>query len=203
MSDPVAEAAAGIVDLYDRRASDWIADRGAVLTEADRSWLDRFAAHLSPGEAVLDVGCGSGRPVAATLLDRGYRVTGVDSSARLIAQAASDLTSGHFICADMRTFDLGQTFAGVLAWHSLFHLTPADQRLALPRLLAHAAPRAVVMFSSGPRAGHAVGQWHGEPLYHGSLDPADYQAELSRHGFRVERGVWADDGEAWLATRAG
>ena len=35
MSDPVAGTAAGIVDLYDRRASDWIADRGAVLTDTD------------------------------------------------------------------------------------------------------------------------------------------------------------------------
>ncbi len=69
MSDPVtaaaAAAAADIVDLYDRRSSDWIADRGAVLTEADRIWLDRFMAHLAPDDPVLDVGCGSGRPVAA------------------------------------------------------------------------------------------------------------------------------------------
>ncbi len=103
----------------------------------------------------------------------------------------------------MRTLDLGETFAGVLAWHSLFHLSPEDQRVALPRLLAHAAPRATIMFSSGPREDHVVGSWRGEPLYHGSLGPEAYQAALSSQGFQVESGVWADDGSVWLARRDG
>lgn len=200
MSDP-AEAAKDIVDLYERRSSDWIADRGTVLTEADRTWLDRFTARLRPGDAVLDVGCGSGRPMAAALLERGYRVTGVDSSASLVAHAAADLPGGRFVQADMRTLDLGETFAGVLAWHSLFHLSSADQRIALPRLLAHAAPRAAIMFSSGPREDFIVGSWRGDPLFHGSLGPEEYQALLTSQRFVVESGVWADNGSVWLAHR--
>ncbi|WGM32507.1 class I SAM-dependent methyltransferase [Brevundimonas sp. NIBR11] len=196
-----SKAAADIVDLYDRRAADWVADRGRDLTEADRRWLDRLTAGLQPGDAVLDVGCGSGRPMAAALIERGFRVTGVDSSANLIAHAAADLPEGRFVQADMRTLDLGQTFAGVLAWHSLFHLSPADQRLALPRLLAHAAPRASVMFSSGPREEFVVGSWRGDPLYHGSLGPEDYQTLLTSRGFAAETGLWADNGSVWLAHR--
>ncbi|MBU1348181.1 MAG: class I SAM-dependent methyltransferase [Alphaproteobacteria bacterium] len=202
MSDPAA-AAADIVDLYDRRSEDWIADRGRTLTGHDRVWLDRFAAALSPGDTVLDVGCGSGRPIAASLLDAGFRVTGVDSSARLIAHASRDLPSGRFLQADMRTLDLGRTFAGILAWHSLFHLSPDDQRRTLPRLLAHAAPKATVLFTSGPALGHVLGDWRGEPLYHGSLDPDDYRAALTGAGFRVEHDVLAGDGGAWLARRDG
>ncbi|MFC5344933.1 trans-aconitate 2-methyltransferase [Brevundimonas staleyi] len=195
------DAAADIVDLYDRRAADWVADRGRALTEADRIWLDRLAERLQPGDAVLDVGCGSGRPMAAALIERGFRLTGVDSSAGLIAHAKADLPEGRFIQADMRTLDLGEAFAGVLAWHSLFHLSPADQRIALPRLLAHAAPRASILFSSGPREGHVVGDWRGDPLYHGSLDPEAYETLLTSQGFVVESGVWAQDGSAWLAHR--
>lgn len=195
------DAAADIVDLYDRRAADWIADRGRTLTETDRTWLDRFAARLRPGDAVLDVGCGSGRPVAAALIERGFRVTGVDASPRLIAHASADLPGGRFLQGDMRTFDLGETFAGVLAWHSLFHPSPADQRIAVPRLLAHAAPRATILFSSGPREGFVVGAWRGDPLYHGSLDPEAYYALLTAEGFVVEADVTAEGASVWLAHR--
>ena len=201
MTDPVAQAAADVVDLYDRRSDDWISDRGAILTEADRTWLDRFTAHLRPGDAVLDAGCGSGRPMAAALMERGFQVTGVDASVRLIAHASADLPDGRFLLGDMRILDLGETFNGILAWHSLFHLSAADQRFALPRLLAHAAPRATIMFSSGPHEGHVVGSWRGDPLYHGSLGPHEYQAVLTSRGFQVETGVWAMDGSAWLAHR--
>ena len=199
----VSEAAADIVDLYDRRSSDWIADRGQVLTERDRLWLDRFAATLQPADAVLDVGCGSGRPVAAALLERGFTVTGVDSSPRLIAHATREVPAGRFLQADMRTLDLGRTFGGVLAWYSLFHLSPEDQRRTLPRLLAHCAPRATIMFTSGPALGSLVGDWRGEPLYHGSLSPEEYEIALSGAGFRVEFGTWAEGGQAWLAHRDG
>lgn len=202
MSDP-ARAAAAVVDLYDRRADNWIVDRGAELTAADRLWLDQFSTALATGDRVLDVGCGSGLPMAAALLQRGFKVTGVDSSARLVAKAAEDLPSGRFIKADMRVLDLDQTFSGVLAWHSLFHLTPDDQRIALPRLLAHAAPRSIVMFSSGHHLGHAIGDWHGEPLYHGSLDEAEYDAMLAGAGFAVDRAFGSDDGSVWLARRDG
>jgi SAM-dependent methyltransferase len=203
MTDPIARAAADIVDLYDRQARDWIADRGVTLTASDRIWLDRFSTHLQPGDAVLDVGCGSGRPVAAALLDRGFAVTGVDSSAALIAHASADLPAGRFVQADMRSLALGDTFAGLIAWHSLFHLTPEDQRRTLPRLLDHVAPRCVILFSSGPAEGHAMGDWRGEPLYHGSLAPEVYRAMLVAAGFTVEHGAWADDGSAWLAHRDG
>lgn len=201
--DHASRAAADIVDLYDRRAADWVADRGPTLNGDDQAWLDRITARLEPGDAVLDVGCGSGRPMAAALLERGFRVVGVDSSAHLIARAAADLPDGRFIQADMRTLDLGQTFAGVLAWHSLFHLSPDDQRTALPRLLVHAAPRATVMFTSGHYEGFLVGSWQGEPLYHGSLGPEEYRSILTSQGFSVESGVWAQDGSAWLAHRDG
>lgn len=204
MSDEHAvRAAADIVDLYDRRAPDWAADRGPAPNGDDRTWLDRFTARLRPGDAVLDAGCGSGRPMAAALLEQGFHVTGVDSSARLIAHAAAGLPDGRFVQADMRTLDLGETFAGILAWHSLFHLSPDDQRIALPRLLAHAAPRATVMFTSGHYEGFLVGSWRGEPLYHGSLGPEEYQSILTSQGFSVESAARAQDGSAWLAYRDG
>lgn len=202
MSD-LSAAAADIVDLYDRRAEDWIADRGRTPTDRDRLWLDRFMETLQAGDAVLDVGCGSGRPMAAELARRGFAVTGVDSSPRLVAHATREVPAGRFQQADMRTLHLGRTFAGILAWHSLFHLSPEDQRRTLPRLIAHCGPRATILFTSGPALGVRVGDWRGEPLYHGSLDPEDYETRLSQAGFRIDFGIRGEGDEAWLARRDG
>jgi len=44
------------------------------------------ALQVSPGASILDIGCGTGRH-AAELARRGYRVTGVDISAGMLAQA--------------------------------------------------------------------------------------------------------------------
>ncbi len=205
MSDPAAR----IVGLYDDRAEGWIADRGRAFGRGGRvldeaAALERFVAALPPGARVLDVGCGSGWPWGAALLDRGFRVTGVDTSPNLIAHATATLPAGEWIVGDMRTLDLGRTFEGLLVWFSLFHLTPQDQRTTLARILAHASPKAALLMTAGwGEAGVSVGDWRGEPLYHASLDPEEYRAILGDHGFVVDASLSdLDATRVWLARRA-
>lgn len=202
MSHPAADR---IVDLYEARAADWIADRGAALygggeAPDEAAWLDRFTAGLPPGGSILDVGCGSGWPIGAALLDRGFKVSGRDASPTLIAHARLTLPGGDWAVADMRAAPSDQAFDGVLAWHSLFHLTPDDQQRVLPLLAGQVRDGGVLMFTSGPARGETIGEWRGEPLYHGSLDPADYRTLLAEAGLAVQ----VDGAEAgvWLARRA-
>jgi SAM-dependent methyltransferase len=202
MSHP---AAGRIVGLYEDKAADWIRDRGAALYSAEGGldevkWLDLFVADLPPGASILDVGCGSGWPIGAALLERGFRVVGRDSSSALIAHARQTLPAGVWETADMRDPPPDGVFDGVLAWHSLFHLTPEDQRRVLPALARKVGDGGRLMFTSGPAHGETLGEWRGEPLYHGSLDPAAYRALLIEAGLSVE----GDGGGTgvWLARRA-
>mgnify|MGYP001547094599 FL=1 len=105
----------------------------------------------------------------------------------------------------MRVPALQETFDGILAWDSFFHLTPDDQRRMFPIFRDHAKPGAPLMFTSGPRHGEAIGQLRGEPLYHASLAPEAYRTLLAAHGFAViaERMEDPDCGghSVWLARR--
>lgn len=169
--------------LYERHAAAFDSDRGNRLVE--RKWLDRFGAVMTPGAAVLDLGCGSGQPVARHLIETGYSVTGVDSSPTLIDRCRLRFAGQDWIVGDMRDLHLGRRFGGIIAWNSFFHLTPDDQRAMWPIFRDHAAPGAALMFTSGPAAGEAIGEYRGETLYHASLDPADYRALAAAHGFDV------------------
>ena len=102
---------------------------------------------------------------------------------------------------DMRKLSLQRKFSGILAWDSFFHLCHDDQRRMFPVFRAHAAPRAALMFTSGPRDGEAIGSFAGEPLYHASLDPAEYRSLLDRNGFRVVSHVVEDPD--WVAIPFG
>jgi SAM-dependent methyltransferase len=155
-----------VVDLYERNAQNWDADRGKTLFE--RPWLDR---------------CGSGEPIARHFIEAGYRLTGVDSSPTLIGMCRVRFPAQSWVIADMRTLDLGKRFAGILVWDSFFHLAHDDQRAMFPIFRAHATPGAALIFTSGPAHGEAVGSYHGEPLYHASLDAAEYRALLDANGF--------------------
>ena len=103
----------------------------------------------------------------------------------------------------MRTLRLGRSFAGLLAWDSFFHLRDEDQRRMFPVFRAHAAPGAALMFTAGPAHGVAMGSYRGEPLFHASLDGAEYRALLAANGFEVAAHVVEDPAygrrTVWLA----
>ena len=172
-----------IVGLYDRNAALWDAARGRSLFEA--AWLDRFLALVPDDGAILDIGCGSGEPIARHLVGRGYRVTGIDSSENLIALCRERMPRQAWRVADMRGLSLDERFHGLIAWDSFFHLTADDQRAMFPIFHAHARPGAVLMFTSGPAHGEAMGEFGGEPLFHASLDPGEYRILLAANDFEV------------------
>jgi len=192
-----------IIGLYEDNAEAWDRTRGRDLRE--KPWLDRFLARVRSGGAILDIGCGMGEPVAGYIIERGYGVTGTDSSPSLIAVARDRFPAHEWIARDMRMLDLSRRFDGLIAWHSFFHLSPEDQRGMFARFAAHASPGAPLMFTSGHQHGESVGEWMGDPLYHGSLGPAEYRALLKANGF-VEMAHTVRDPDCgsstiWLAIR--
>lgn len=171
-----------ILSTYDAVAAEW--DRLRDRTLFERRHLDRMLTH-APGRRVLDLGCGTGRPIAQYLIDRRCHVTGVDGAPAMIDLFRRNVPGAEAIVADMRRLELGESFDAILAWDSFFHLSPDDQRAMIPVFAAHAAERGILMFTAGPRAGEPVGDFAGHSLYHASLDPEDYRTALGELGFTV------------------
>jgi SAM-dependent methyltransferase len=188
MTEPppdLAAVAATTAAVYERNAARFDAERLKSLFE--RVWLDRFLELLPDGGAVLDLGCGSGAPIADYIRGRGHPVTGLDVSAAMLDLARARCPDGDWRQGDMRTLDLPERFHGVLGWHSLFHLRPAEQRTTLARIARHLHPGGALLLTVGPRAGEVLGRVGDDPVYHASLAPADYRTVLDRVGLEVVR----------------
>lgn len=176
----------GVAALYERHAAGWDEDRRHARPPGESGWIRRFASAAGAGGHVVDLGCGSGEPIGRDLMAAGLRVTGVDASPALIALCAQRFPEQEWLVADMRELALSRQFQGLVAWHSLFHLTPDDQTRMFPVFARHLAP--------------------GEALYHACLAPAEYQSLLDAHGFVVVDHVVEDEScggaTIWFARRA-
>ncbi|MEP0710223.1 MAG: class I SAM-dependent methyltransferase [Parvibaculum sp.] len=169
--------------VYEAQAEAWDEGRSRALFE--KGWLDRLLAFGAAGDCVLDVGCGAGEPGSAYVVAQGRRVQGVDFSAAMLDMARARFPEEHWTLADMRTLDLGETFAGVIAWDSFFHLTAEEQRVTLPRLAGHVAPGGALLVTVGPAEGEAIGSVAGVSVYHASLSIAEYERLLNAAGMRL------------------
>ena len=193
-----------IIGLYERHAVQWDAERRRQpLFEA--AWLDRLRSSLTPGASVLDLGCGGGEPIASFLVGQGFDVFGVDSSETMVSLFRRRLPGAQALLTDMRLLRLARRFDGIIAWNSLFHLTHDDQRQMFEVFHTHSAPGALLLFTSGPEHGEAIGELAGDPLYHASLSEAEYLGLLSGNGYTVVAHIANDSScgghTVWLAQR--
>jgi Trans-aconitate methyltransferase len=176
-------AAAKIISLYEQHAEAWKRLRATDLFE--RPWLDRFLNLVPINARLLDIGCGNGTPIAEYFIRQGFAIMGIDSSGSMIDSCVKTFPYQRWRVTDMRELSLDETFGGLIAWDSFFHLTRNDQRQMFKVFRKHAGSKAALMFTSGTSDGEAIGTFEGEPLYHSSLAPAEYRQLLHENGFRV------------------
>ncbi|NBE56754.1 class I SAM-dependent methyltransferase [Streptomyces boluensis] len=138
---------AGQANHYDSFAEAYTAENENNLINAyyERPAMTALAGEVT-GHRILDAGCGSG-PLSAALRDRGAEVTGIDSSAAMLALARRRLGAD----ADLRLGDLREplpfadgAFDGVVASLVLHYLEDWGPTLAEFRRVLRPGGRLIV-----------------------------------------------------------
>jgi len=102
-----------------------------------RRRLDRHG--VSAGARILHLGSGGGS--IDFHLKQGYRVTGVDISAAMLAHSASINPEVEYVQGDMRSVRLGRTFDAVLVHDAVSYMTSVEDLERVYRTAAaHLAP---------------------------------------------------------------
>jgi SAM-dependent methyltransferase len=188
--DPKALVATG----YDAIAEIYLEQFGHSKVR-DR-WLGELVALLPKHARVLDLGCGSGLPVARELVARGFNVVGVDGSARQIEMARNTVAGAEFIQADMRKVEFAQaTFDAVAAFYSITHVPRAEHPVLLQQIATWLKPSGVFLASLGSRSLHdRREEWLGTQMFFSHYGADENMALLRAAGFIVIGLRW------WLRT---
>jgi SAM-dependent methyltransferase len=95
MTDRTADVAAQVQQLFDAKAEAWsskYAPNGRLAARLTRL-ASAVTCHVSPGDSVLDLGCGTGE-LARVLCAAGMRATGCDISSEMLHRSAAADPSG-------------------------------------------------------------------------------------------------------------
>ena len=110
-------------NAYDNIAEQWHSNfRGQAYIDRVLSYLDKILEDLPPKAKVLDVGCGTGNPIAKHIVACGFRVVGVDQSKEMLKFAKTIIPEAEFIYGDMVEIQFAEKFAAIVAWDSIFHV---------------------------------------------------------------------------------
>ncbi|MGK5681762.1 class I SAM-dependent methyltransferase [Actinoplanes sp. URMC 104] len=149
--------------------------------------VERIAALLPAGAAVLDLGCGTGVPTAQLLTEADHRVVGVDISEGMLRLAREQVPAAEFVHADVKELpdDFG-TFGAVTAFFSLLMLSRADIERTLKKTYGWLEPGGHLGIGMVDFDGDSVPvEFLGVPVTVSGYPEPELAAVLEAHGFTV------------------
>lgn len=170
---------------YDAIAEQWDLQR-TRLSPLEAEVLETVAGSVAAGSTILDLGCGTGRPIASFFAAAGHRIIGVDQSAGMLAFAKQRLPAHQWVLGNIEDFVATEPVAAIIAWDSLFHI-PRDRHAAIFRraraaLVADGRFALTVGGSAHPAFTDTM---FGQPFFYDSFPPDQVVAMLEAAGFRV------------------
>jgi ubiquinone/menaquinone biosynthesis C-methylase UbiE len=171
---------------YDAIAERYAAWTGEALTGARARYVALVQEQIPAGAAVLDLGCGTGVPVAHALAAQ-YHVTGVDGSARSIELARQNVPHATFLQADMTQVEFPpQSFAAVISSYAIIHVPRAEQQALLHRIADWLQQGGLLIATMGAMESEGMeDDWLGAPMYWSHFDAETNQRLVMNAGFEL------------------
>jgi len=181
---------------YEEVAAVFIAGRGGRNSAGiGASALADWSQTLPSKATILDLGCGTGIPISQVLIERGFRVYGVDASPTILAAFRAGFPGVPLECAAVEDSDFfGRAFDAVIAWGLFFLLDVEVQRRLIKKIGGVLRSGGRLLFTA-PAESDESGSWPdvmtGRPQF--SLGYEEYRKALEAEGMSLV-GTQRDEG---------
>lgn len=167
---------------YDLICKEWKSFRDSTIIN---KCIINFTKLLIPGGNVLDIGCGTGYPIAKYLCDQNFFVTGVDISSEMIKEARKlHLKNATFINKDFLDFSSDKLFDGIIAFDSIWHIARNKQVEVFYKISSLIKKGGYFIFTHGNCNGETIGIMFDQKFYYSALDITEIKILFSKLGFK-------------------
>jgi cyclopropane fatty-acyl-phospholipid synthase-like methyltransferase len=154
--------------------------------QASINWL---LEHLPAQATILDIGCGTGRPVCSSLASAGHTVLGIDVSGAMIAAATRNVPEASFDKIDIKDFKPadGKKYDAITVYFSLIASVTQEQiRSYIAKIYTWLKEGGLFIFATVPISGENLEiTWMGRPIVASSLSPDEVLESMKAANFEV------------------
>ncbi|WP_426402885.1 class I SAM-dependent methyltransferase [Streptomyces sp. R-07] len=178
MREDGSEEALSAAELFDGLGITY--ERAFGHLPAQLAAVDWLTERLSGKARVLDVGSGTGRPVAERLVRSGHDVTGIDVSRTMVELAREQVPGARFEQCGVHEFDAPRgSFDAVCGFFPLLMMTRAEASAALERMAGWLAPGGYLVTATVPADVEGVEiEWMGRRARVSSFSAEEYVRRL-------------------------
>lgn len=150
------------------------------------NWL---LEHLPANSSVLDIGCGTGRPVCASIASAGHKVHGIDVSGVMLTAAKTNVPNATFEKVDIKDFSPpnGVAYDAITVYFSLIvDISKADIKVYIARIYSWLKKGGLFIFATVPISGESMDiTWLGRHIVASSLSVEEAVDCVKSVGFEV------------------
>ena len=149
-------------------------------------WLKKILNQIEPGSTVLDIGCGSGKPVDIEI-EKNHKVFGVDISKEMIKIAKNNVPNGEFIHKDFRDLEFSNnSFDAIVAFYVIELIPRKEHEAVLYKFMKWLKPKGFLLFTlEANEYIDETGEWLGETIFISSYDSETMKKIVNKVGFKI------------------
>lgn len=164
-------------------------------TAVNVQFLDQLRPNLPQSGAVLDLGCGGGRPISKYFADAGNDVLGVDISEKMIELATHAVPNAQFKVEDIEKSGFPEgTFDLIVSFFAIIHLPRNTHAQLFKRMHSWLKEEGAILVTLGAldKEKERVDDWKTVPMYWSHFDSKTNLELLEQTGFEI---IWHEEEE--------
>ena len=151
------------------------------------SVLKKLQFLLPNKSTILDVGCGTGKPISQFLSEEGYDVFGVDISKKMISLAKKNSPKAKFQVRDLNKLKFKEKFNAIVCLFVILHL-PKRRLSQVFKLFVNALKKEgylLFSFNEGKKEGYFT--FFGRKIYLSQYTKREIEEIIKKSNFKI---VW-------------
>jgi ubiquinone/menaquinone biosynthesis C-methylase UbiE len=191
-----------IEESYDKMGETYHSFRN---NEKFYSELEKFTELLPNSGHILDAGSGVGLPVSQYLVKKGFNVTGIDISNKMVELAKQNVPEATFFQKNIITLDFpDNSFDGIICVYTLWHIPRINHSLIISNFHRMLKNNGILVINTGIYESEGMSEFFGEPMLCSSNSPINTLAFVKEAGFNILfEGVLKRGGEVqyWIFAK--
>ncbi|MDO8551747.1 MAG: class I SAM-dependent methyltransferase [bacterium] len=153
----------------------------------NNKYLDFLVRLLPSGATILDLGCGSGLPIAKYFDERSFKVIGLDISEKQIELARANVPRATFEVKDISELIAGQyRVDAVVSFYTLSHLPKEDHESLIRRINSFLSVGGLMLITMGASDWEGTEEnFHGVKMWWSHFGPEKNRKMVEDAGFEI------------------
>lgn len=168
---------------YNKIANKYLSTRSQFK---DFKYLKKLNSLLKPNSTILDIGCGSGKPIDKFLTDKGHKIIGIDISQKQIELARKNIPKGKFEVKDLTDLESREyRVDAVVSFYTIFHISRKKHQKLFGVINSFLPKNGLILVSMGASDWEGIENFHGTKMYWSHYGPEKNKKMVKNAGFDI------------------